>query len=84
MNITTYESHGRRLMVEFECRRCEKKVLRTLEECMKESTECYRDLYDLNPPTGWKNGGFYYPLFCPDCKKAYDDFMNNKDVKGGE
>lgn len=46
---------------------------------MNEAKECYRDLYDLNPPIGWENGGFYYPLFCPDCKKAYERFMNGED-----
>lgn len=84
MNITRYEAHGRKLMIEFKCCRCGKTELRSLEECMKETDE-YRELYDLHPPTGWQDGGFYYPLFCPDCKKAYEDFMNcGAKMKGGE
>lgn len=78
MEITSYETHGRKLLVEFKCRRCGKTVIRPLEECITESKDCYRDLYDLNPPKEWRNGGFYYPLFCPECAKAYDMFM-----KGG-
>lgn len=79
MTIDIYETHGRRLMVEFKCRRCGITAIRPLEDCMKEQTECYRSLYDLRPPKGWQDGGFYYPTFCPECAKAYDLFM-----KGGE
>ena len=50
-----------------------------LEECIKEQDVYYRDLYDLRPPKEWEDGGFYYPLFCPECAKAYELFM-----KGGE
>lgn len=78
MQITRFETHGRRLMVEFTCYRCRTRVVRPLEECMKEETECYRDLYDLRPPEGWKDGGFYYPMFCPDCAKAYEQFMKGE------
>ena len=80
MTINTYETHGRRLMVEFTCRRCRTRVVRPLEECMREQTECYRELYDLKPPADWEDGGFYYPLFCPECAKAYELFMNGKEV----
>lgn len=78
MNVAHYETHGRKLMVEFKCSRCKKTELRPLAECMNEQKEYFRDLYDLHPPKEWKDGGFYYPMFCPDCKKAYEDFM-----KGG-
>ena len=81
MEIKTFETHGRKLLVEFKCYRCETTVTRPLEECMKDATEYYRDLYDLTPPKEWKDGGFYYPMFCPKCARAYEDFMNNK---GGE
>ena len=67
------------MLVEFECRRCKAKSTRPLEDCMKEQKESYQGLYDLRPPIGWQNGGFYHPLFCPDCKKAYEHFM-----EGGE
>lgn len=80
MEVKQYETHGRKLLVEFKCYRCRTTALKALEECMNETTECYRNLYDLKPPKGWKDGGFYYPMFCPNCAKAYEDFMN---VKGG-
>lgn len=72
------ETHGRRLMVEFKCYRCGTRVLRSFDECLEESSECFRALYDCRPPSGWRNGGFYYPMFCPDCAAAYDEFMKGK------
>lgn len=79
MEITRYEAHGRKLMVEFMCYRCKTTAIRPLAECMEEQKEGYQGLYDLRPPKEWKDGGFYYPLFCPECAKAYEEFM-----KGGE
>ena len=76
IKISKFETSGRRLMVEFKCYRCKKTALRPLEECMNEISDYYMDLHDLKPPKDWENGGFYYPTFCPDCKKAYEDFMN--------
>ena len=76
MKIERYKTHGRTLLVEFECYRCKKTATRPLEECMREQTERYSDLYDLTPPKDWRDGGFYYPMFCPECAKAYDKFMN--------
>ena len=81
MEIKTYEMHGRRMMVEFECRRCKKTEARSLEECMKEVSEGFNGLHDLKPPKGWRDGGFYCPLFCPQCAEKYDLFMSRK---GGE
>lgn len=79
MDIKQYQTHGRKLMVEFKCYRCGITAIRPLKDCMEEKREYYQDLYDLRPPKEWKDGGFYYPLFCPDCARAYERFM-----KGGE
>lgn len=79
MRTTRYETHGRKLMVQFKCQRCGKTDTRSLEECENEVSDGIRELYDLCPPTGWQNGGFYYPLFCPECKKAYEHFMSGKE-----
>lgn len=75
MNIDLKATHGRRLMVEFKCCRCQITALRDFDECMRASPEYCRGLYDLKPPKDWQNGGFYYPLFCPGCAKAYERFM---------
>ena len=75
MEITRYETHGRKLLVEFKCYRCRTTTTRTLEECMNDASEYYRELYDLKPPKDWKDGGFYYPMFCPKCAKEYELFM---------
>lgn len=80
MEINRYQGHGRRLMVEFKCYRCKTTTIRPFEECLEELKECgFNYLSDLHPPTGWKDGGFHCPMFCPECKKAYERFM-----KGGE
>lgn len=73
MNITEFSSHGRTLMVEFKCRRCKTTALRPFEDCVSKD---YRGLYDCEPPKEWRDGGFYYPLFCPECHEAYKRFMN--------
>lgn len=77
MNIAHYETHGRKLLVQFNCYRCKATATRPLSDCMNEQKEYFRDLYDLHPPKDWQDGGFYYPMFCPDCKKAYEDFMKD-------
>lgn len=79
MEINNYETHGRKLLVEFKCYRCETTVTRPLEACMQEQKECHQDLYDLAPPKDWRDGGFYYPTFCPKCAEAYKKFMNNEE-----
>lgn len=79
MKIDRFETHGRKLLVEFKCQRCKTTATRSLEDCMSNCKDGYSDLYDLRPPKEWKDGGFYYPTFCPDCAKAYEQFMS-----GGE
>ncbi len=81
MEIQELETHGRKLLVQFECYRCKTKIARAYKECVEEVAESeFRGLYDLNPPKGWKNGGFYYPLLCPECKKAYELFMQGENI----
>lgn len=77
IEIQHYEYHGRRLMVEFTCRRCKKTALRPLKDCMQ-SVDYFQGLYALAPPADWYDGGFYYPMFCKECKEAYDRFMNGE------
>lgn len=77
MQIDKFESNGRRLMVEFQCRRCKTTAIRSLKTCVEEVD--YNNLWDLRPPVDWKDGGFYYPLFCPECSAAHKKFMNMED-----
>jgi hypothetical protein len=71
MEINRYQGHGRTLMVEFMCYRCKTTTIRPLEECLEELKECgFNYLSDLRPPKEWKDGGFHYPMFCPECKKS--------------
>ena len=80
MQIDRFEANGRRLMVEFQCRRCKISAIRPLEVCVKEVN--YNNLWDLKPPEDWQNGGFYYPLFCPKCSEAHKRFMNMEENYG--
>jgi hypothetical protein len=80
MEIRQYETHGRKLLVEFKCYRCKTTTTRPLEDCINENKENYnKNLYDLRPPKEWEDGGFYYPLFCPECAKAYELFMKGSE-----
>lgn len=73
IEVKSFEANGRRLSVEFTCRRCRQKAYRPLKECIGSE---FNFLTDLKPPPEWKDGGFYCPLFCPECKIAYEKFMN--------
>lgn len=75
MNIDPRETHGRRLLVEFKCRRCKAVAVRPLVDCLADEHTSASHLYDLSPPKEWRDGGFYYPMFCPKCAEAYDRFM---------
>lgn len=74
MEIPDLEGFGRTIMVRFMCYRCKTTASRPLKDCLP-SDSGVRDLSDLKPPANWRNGGFYYPTFCPDCAKKYDEFM---------
>ena len=74
IQIPEYEGHGRRVLIEFMCYRCKTKVVRALKDC-NPTDGPPMNMSDYRPPAGWRNGGFYYPTFCPDCAKKYDEFM---------
>ena len=78
IEIPGYEGHGRTIMVEFMCWRCKERAMRPLKDCLPKDGPAM-GMSDLKPPPGWRDGGFYYPTFCPDCAKKYDEFMNGKE-----
>lgn len=78
MNFDKLEGHGRTIMVQFRCYRCRATAVKPLSDSL--NSDGTRGLYDLVPPSGWRNGGFYYPLFCPKCKEKYDRFMSGEEV----
>lgn len=75
MQISEYSGFGRTLTVEFMCARCKVTASRPLRDSLPHN-EPVRNLSDLIPPNGWRNGGFYYPTFCPECAEKYDRFMS--------
>ena len=82
MEVKRFEGFGRLLTVRFKCFRCGVTATRPLKDCLP--LECnMRDLSDLRPPVDWRDGGFYYPTFCPDCAEKYDRFMKCEKVDGG-
>lgn len=77
MEIREFEGHGRKLMVEFSCRRCKTTAYKPLVDCLPSDCAA-RGLYDLNAPEEWKDGGFYHPTLCPECAEKYEKFMNGE------
>ena len=77
INIPEYEGHGRRVLIEFMCYRCKTKATRPLKDC-RPSDGPPMNMSDYKPPADWRNGGFHYPTFCPDCAKKYDEFMKGE------
>ena len=65
---------GRRLLVEFTCGRCH------MTQCIPyvENPACgaYANLRKHDIPNGWQHDGTYTPLFCPNCKRSFERFMN--------
>ncbi len=74
MEIPDYKGFGREIVVQFTCARCKKIVYTPLEKCTT-SDYAVRYLSDLKAPKGWRDGGYYYPTFCPECAEKYDRFM---------
>lgn len=56
---------GRTVLIQFECGRCGKKQLEPFGSYVA--------------PEGWRESEKTTPLLCPECHKAYKEFM-----KGGE
>lgn len=83
MNIPEYEGFGRTLMVRFVCYRCKKTEYKTLRDSAPKDYDV-RNLSDLSAPKEWRDGGFYYPTFCPECAEKYDRFMNGEDEDGNK
>ena len=78
MEIPDFEGHGRTIMVLFRCWRCNKVEYKPLKDCLP--TECgVRFMSDLRAPSTWRDGGFYYPTFCPECAEKYDRFMKGEE-----
>ena len=77
MEIKEFEGFGRKILVEFSCRRCNTKAYKPLFDCLPKDCPV-RNLSDLKAPEEWKDGGFYYPTFCPECAEKYEKFMNGE------
>lgn len=78
IQIPDYEGHGRTIMVEFMCWRCKMRAYRPLKDSIPTDGPMV-SMADLKPPKNWRNGGFYYPTFCPECAKKYDEFMKGEE-----
>ena len=66
-----YERGGRRLMIEFTCRRCEGTRVEPLEPLVDNDTYGY--LHNIKLPEGW-TGFVGFPM-CPTCTKELKEFM---------
>lgn len=69
-----YAADGRRLMVEFTCKRCGDRALRPLKD-QDTDPETYGFLNRIKPPKGWQEL-LHGPLLCRECTEAYKRFMD--------
>jgi len=58
---------GRTVMLQFECGRCGKKHTEPFES--------------FKVPEGWREHERNMPLLCPECHKAFNEFMKGGDQK---
>lgn len=77
MELKEFEGYGREIMVKFTCRRCRVEAYKPLKDCLPNDCSV-RGLYDLIAPANWRNGGFYYATFCPECAVLYDKFLKGE------
>lgn len=77
MNFNDFNGYGRTLCIEFKCQRCEKTEYRPVEVCSPNDF-APNDLTDFIPPRGWRNGGIYGYLLCPECAQKFDAFMKGE------
>ena len=59
---------GRTVLIQFECGRCGKKQLEPFGSYVA--------------PEGWRESEKSTPLLCPECHKAYKEFMMGGDTNG--
>lgn len=78
MEIPDFEGHGRTMMVRFRCWRCKEVEYKQLKDCLPRDCPV-RFMSDLKAPADWRDGGFYYPTFCPKCADKYDRFMKGEE-----
>ena len=82
MTFNNIETKGRRMLVEFTCCRCKTTQIKTLKDCMDEEKEHYGNIENFRPPNGWEYGRHHFSLFCPKCKKEYEEFMRSGESDG--
>ena len=70
---------GRTIMIMFECGRCGKTHIEPYEKQVK-STE--GNLQSYRPPEGWRNDELSTPMLCPECHKAFLEFMSRGNTDG--
>lgn len=78
MNIFKTSDGGRDLMVRVTCCRCKKTELMTWTQAMPESKEGY--IRESCLPGGWEHWAGLL-MFCPDCRKAFAEFLHPKFAK---
>lgn len=78
-----YEDYSKTLFIRFKCSRCGFEELETLEHCDKRTGDRGNFLRQLSLPKGWYDDEYRSVALCPNCRKAYEDFMSGNDVKRG-
>lgn len=74
MEIRELKSSGRTVMIQFECRRCKKKLYFDLSEMI--DNNFYGHLHNTKLPAGWNDATAFGQLFCEECMEAYKAFID--------
>lgn len=80
LQFNKYSDEGRTLMVKFTCYRCGESVTIPLSEANVPSDH-YGHLHNIDPPKPWDEIP-YNKILCPDCLKAYKEFMQPREREG--
>lgn len=75
-----YEDKSKTLFIRFKCNRCGFEEFEKLEDCDKRTGERGDYLHQLLLPRGWLYEQFLGRALCPDCNRAYDEFMKGCDT----
>ncbi len=73
-----YEDYCKTLFIRFKCKRCGFEEFETLEDCDQRTGDRGNFLRQLSLPKGWYDDDYRNVALCPNCRKAFDEFM-----KGG-
>lgn len=81
--VDKFNDSGKTLMVEYECCRCGNTYVKPLMNCVSDGKEQYYGLLlceiKSEPDPLWAALDYTGQILCPECTKAYKNFMERKE-----